>query len=67
MPPDLFEKSKPEFVVPMVVHLASEACADPGLVLEAIGPGRSYRCAHPPVDVRNAAASLGEGTGGGVR
>ncbi|MEN8259767.1 MAG: SDR family NAD(P)-dependent oxidoreductase [Pseudomonadota bacterium] len=30
MPPDLFEKSKPEFVVPMVINLASEACEETG-------------------------------------
>ncbi len=30
MPPELFEKSKPEFVVPMVIHLASEACEETG-------------------------------------
>jgi len=32
MPPDLFEKSKPEFVVPMVIQLASEACEDTGSI-----------------------------------
>jgi putative sterol carrier protein len=30
MPPDLFEKSKPEFVVPMAIQLASEDCEDSG-------------------------------------
>ncbi|MBW2611219.1 MAG: SDR family NAD(P)-dependent oxidoreductase [Deltaproteobacteria bacterium] len=30
MPPELFEKSKPEFVAPMVIHLASEACEETG-------------------------------------
>jgi 3-hydroxy-3-methylglutaryl CoA synthase/NAD(P)-dependent dehydrogenase (short-subunit alcohol dehydrogenase family)/putative sterol carrier protein len=30
MPPDLFERSKPEFVVPLVMVLCSEACAESG-------------------------------------
>jgi len=30
MPPDLFEKSKPEFVVPLVMVLCSEACQESG-------------------------------------
>jgi putative sterol carrier protein len=30
MPPDLFERSKPEFVVPLVVALCSEACQESG-------------------------------------
>jgi 3-hydroxy-3-methylglutaryl CoA synthase/NAD(P)-dependent dehydrogenase (short-subunit alcohol dehydrogenase family)/putative sterol carrier protein len=30
MPPDLFEKSKPEFVSPMVLYLCSEECRESG-------------------------------------
>ena len=30
MPPDLFERSKPEFVVPLVLVLCSEACQESG-------------------------------------
>jgi NAD(P)-dependent dehydrogenase (short-subunit alcohol dehydrogenase family)/putative sterol carrier protein len=30
MPPDLFERSKPEFVVPLVMVLCSEACEESG-------------------------------------
>ncbi|MBN1881922.1 MAG: SDR family oxidoreductase [Deltaproteobacteria bacterium] len=32
MPPEFFEKLKPEFVTPMVVYLASEACEDSGFI-----------------------------------
>jgi putative sterol carrier protein len=35
MPPDLFEKSKPEFVVPMVMHLCSEGCQESGSILNS--------------------------------
>lgn len=35
MPPDLFEKSKPEFVAPLVLYLASETCSDSGGVFNA--------------------------------
>ena len=44
MPPDLFEKSKPEFVVPMVIHLASEACDESGGIFNA-GMGYFNRAA----------------------
>jgi NAD(P)-dependent dehydrogenase (short-subunit alcohol dehydrogenase family)/uncharacterized OB-fold protein/putative sterol carrier protein len=32
MPPDLFEKSKPEFVAPIVMYLCSENCDDTGAI-----------------------------------
>jgi NAD(P)-dependent dehydrogenase (short-subunit alcohol dehydrogenase family) len=32
MPPEFFEKLKPEFVTPLVVYLSSEACEDSGYV-----------------------------------
>jgi 3-hydroxy-3-methylglutaryl CoA synthase/NAD(P)-dependent dehydrogenase (short-subunit alcohol dehydrogenase family)/putative sterol carrier protein len=39
MPPDLFEKSKPEFVVPLVMVLCSEACQESGGIYNC---GRGY-------------------------
>mgnify|MGYP001826988832 CR=1 FL=1 len=44
MPPDLFEKSKPEFVVPMVIHLASETCEETGAIFNT-GMGYFNRAA----------------------
>ena len=44
MPPELFEKSKPEFVVPMVIHLASEACEETGSIFNT-GMGYFNRAA----------------------
>ena len=35
MPPDLFEKSNPEFVSPMVLYLCSEACQSSGEIFNA--------------------------------
>ena len=35
LPPDLQEKSKPEFVAPMVLYLCSEACAETGMIFNA--------------------------------
>jgi NAD(P)-dependent dehydrogenase (short-subunit alcohol dehydrogenase family)/putative sterol carrier protein len=35
MPPDLFEKSKPEFVTPMVLYLCSESCKENGAIFNA--------------------------------
>jgi len=35
MPPDLFERLKPEFVTPLVLYLCSEACTETGLILHA--------------------------------
>jgi putative sterol carrier protein len=35
MPPDLFEKSKPEFVSPMVLYLCSETCQSNGEIFNA--------------------------------
>ncbi|MCG6911280.1 MAG: SDR family NAD(P)-dependent oxidoreductase [Deltaproteobacteria bacterium] len=44
MPPDLFEKSKPEFVAPMVIRLASEACEETGAIFN-VGMGYFNRAA----------------------
>jgi 3-hydroxy-3-methylglutaryl CoA synthase/NAD(P)-dependent dehydrogenase (short-subunit alcohol dehydrogenase family)/putative sterol carrier protein len=35
MPPEIFEKSKPEFVSPMVLYLSSEACQETGQIFNA--------------------------------
>ena len=35
MPPDLFEKLKPEFVAPLVMFLSSDKCTDNGLIFNA--------------------------------
>jgi len=39
MPPDIFEKAQPEFVVPMALYLVSEACDVTGQIFNA---GMSY-------------------------
>jgi 3-hydroxy-3-methylglutaryl CoA synthase/NAD(P)-dependent dehydrogenase (short-subunit alcohol dehydrogenase family)/putative sterol carrier protein len=44
MPPDLFEKSKPEFVVPMVLYLCSEDCKETGSIFNS-GMGYFNRAA----------------------
>jgi NAD(P)-dependent dehydrogenase (short-subunit alcohol dehydrogenase family)/putative sterol carrier protein len=44
MPPDLFEKSKPEFVVPMVLSLCSESCQETGSIFNS-GMGYFNRAA----------------------
>jgi len=44
MPPDLFEKSKPEFVAPMVVYLCSEGCQGTGAIFNS-GMGYFNRAA----------------------
>ena len=35
MPPDIFEKMKPEFVSPMVLYLCSDECKDSGQIINA--------------------------------
>jgi 3-hydroxy-3-methylglutaryl CoA synthase/NAD(P)-dependent dehydrogenase (short-subunit alcohol dehydrogenase family)/putative sterol carrier protein len=35
LPPDLFQKLKPEFVTPLVLYLCSEDCRDTGLIINA--------------------------------
>jgi len=35
MPPDLFEKLKPEFVAPLVLYLCSDACSETGMTFNA--------------------------------
>ena len=44
MPPELFEKSKPEFVSPLVMFLASEACQASGSIFN-VGMGYFNRAA----------------------
>jgi len=44
MPPELFEKSKPEFVAPMVVYLCSEECKESGAIFNS-GMGYYNRAA----------------------
>jgi hypothetical protein len=44
MPPELFEKAKPEYVVPMVLYLCSEACERTGEIFNA-GMGYFSRAA----------------------
>jgi len=44
MPPDLFEKSKPEFVSPMVLYLCSERCRETGAIFNS-GMGSFNRTA----------------------
>jgi len=44
MPPDLFEKARPEFVVPMVAYLCSDTCTESGAIFNA-GMGYFYRAA----------------------
>jgi len=35
MPPQIFEKLKPDFITPMVLYLCSEACQDSGTIINA--------------------------------
>jgi len=44
MPPDLFEKSKPEFVAPVVMYLCSEGCRETGAIFNS-GMGYFNRAA----------------------
>jgi len=44
MPPELFEKSKPEFVVPMVTYLCGESCKESGAIFNS-GMGYFNRAA----------------------
>ena len=44
MPPDLFEKSKPEFVAPAVMYLCSQDCKETGAILNS-GMGYFNRAA----------------------
>jgi len=44
MPPELFEKSKPEFVVPMVMYLSGEDCKESGAIFNS-GMGYFNRAA----------------------
>ena len=55
MPPDLFEKSKPEFVVPMVMYLCSKGCGETGSIFNS-GMGYFNRAAvytGPPTQLGN--------------
>jgi len=56
MPPDLFEKSKPEFVAPAVMYLCSQDCKETGAILNS-GMGYFNRAAiltGPTVQLGNA-------------
>jgi putative sterol carrier protein len=44
MPPELFEKSKPEFVTPMVIYLCSDKCRETGAIFNS-GMGYFNRAA----------------------
>jgi len=33
LPPQLFEKMKPDFITPLVLYLASEQCTDTGMII----------------------------------
>jgi 3-hydroxy-3-methylglutaryl CoA synthase/NAD(P)-dependent dehydrogenase (short-subunit alcohol dehydrogenase family)/putative sterol carrier protein len=44
MPPELFEKSRPEFVVPMVAYLCAESCNESGAIFNS-GMGYFNRAA----------------------
>ncbi|MDQ1330675.1 MAG: hypothetical protein QG578_940 [Thermodesulfobacteriota bacterium] len=44
MPPEIFEKSKPEFVAPMVIYLCSEECRESGAIFNS-GMGYYNRAA----------------------
>ncbi len=35
LPPDIFERLKPEFVAPIVLHLSSEGCEENGMIFNA--------------------------------
>ncbi len=36
LPPQLFEKMKPDFITPLVLYLCSEACTDSGMIINAM-------------------------------
>jgi len=36
LPPQLFEKMKPDFITPLVLYLCSEACTDSGMIINAV-------------------------------
>lgn len=57
MPPEIFEKMKPEYVAPMVLYLCSEKCSDSGRIFNA-GMGYFNRAAmltSPGVQIGDAA------------
>ena len=56
LPPDLFEKLKPEFVAPLVLYLCTEGCKETGLVFNA-GIGYFSRAAV----VSGPGITIGEG------
>jgi putative sterol carrier protein len=57
LPPDLFEKLKPEFVTPLVLYLCSEGCEEGGMIFNA-GMGYHNRAAV----VTGAGTVIGDGT-----
>ncbi|RLB28313.1 MAG: short-chain dehydrogenase, partial [Deltaproteobacteria bacterium] len=56
LPPDLFEKLKPEYVAPMVLYLASDRCEETGMIFNA-GMGHFSRVAM----IQGAGVVVGEG------
>jgi putative sterol carrier protein len=56
LPPDLFERLKPEFVAPMVLYLSSEACSETGMIFNA-GMG----CYNRAAVVTGPGAVVGDG------
>ena len=57
LPPDMFDKLKPEFVAPLVLYLCSERCEDSGMILNA-GMGYFNRAAF----VTGPGTAVGDGT-----
>ncbi|HOO00041.1 MAG TPA: SDR family NAD(P)-dependent oxidoreductase [Syntrophales bacterium] len=71
LPPDLFEKLKPEFVAPIVLYLASEECKETGRIYNAgmgyynraavvTGPGTVVGDGVTPPTVEDIEAAWGE-------
>jgi putative sterol carrier protein len=57
LPPDLFERLKPEFVAPLVLYLCSDRCEENGMIFNA-GMGYFNRVAF----VTGPGAVIGDGT-----
>lgn len=56
LPPDLFERLKPDFVAPLVLYLCSEACSESGMIFNA-GMG----CYNRAAVVTGPGAVVGDG------
>ncbi|MBW1786970.1 MAG: SDR family NAD(P)-dependent oxidoreductase [Deltaproteobacteria bacterium] len=57
LPPEMFEKLKPEFVTPLVLYFSSEGCKDTGMTINA-GMGYFNRAAF----VTGPGTAVGDGT-----